>query len=320
MQPDVTATLYISFGIAFLAACLGLSSMLRGQERFSDVLLNNKGIDVLEAACEVSTDVRGEMYRLSKVDSLKRHPNVLNACYFATRDVAGLMDPHLKGCQPMSAVDSASAVSKIGMQQVLGQDECVINLVPKQKVAVYKAYETELADLAVRRNNLYITTLSSFRVAQEMILLLNKQKSQAEAELKVQMKLYSETYSRLVQATINIQMLTESKNTRTRQLADLNKIILTDASAASALESEAVAKRRAYEAALVELTSLQSQLDQLISSISSLRITMNDRDAQISRLTVQLNTANNAIRASQSAADAQVNTNNAKRDQCAREN
>jgi hypothetical protein len=268
MQPDVKAPLYIFLGIAFLAACLSLSSMLRGHERFSNVLMNTDGLDVLEATCEVSTDVGGKMYRLDRVDTLKRHPNVINACYFATRDVDGLMDPDLMGCQPRSAVDSASAVDEIVKQQVLGTDECVIHLKPNQNVAVYKAYENELVDLAVRRSNLYITTFSSFRAAQDMVALLKRQKAQAEAELRGQLNLYSETYTRLVQATIHIQMLTQSKNMRTKQLADINKIILTDATAASALESEAMAKRHAYEAALAELSALQSQLDRLVSSIS----------------------------------------------------
>ena len=284
------------------------------------MLLNISGIDVLEAACEVSTDVRGEVYRLSKIDALKRHPNVLNACYFSTRAVSGLMDPELKGCQPRSAVDDNSAVSQIGTQQVLGQDECVINLVPNQRVAVYKTYEKELAELSVRRSNLYITTFDSFRSAQETIVLLNKQKAQVMAELKRQMKLYSDTYSRLVQATINIQMLTESKNNRLRQLTDLNRMIVTDTAAANTLEIEALSKRQAYEAALVELSSLQSQLDQLTTSISSLRITMVERDTNISQLTSQLNTANNTIMASRNAADTQVSNNQARRDQCARDN
>jgi hypothetical protein len=42
--------------------------------------------------------------------------------------------------------------------------------------------------------------------------------------------------------------------------------VVTDATSASALESEAMAKR--HQAALAKLSALQSQLDRLVSSIS----------------------------------------------------
>ena len=314
------STVWIFFVLAFLAACLGLSSMIRGKELFAETILNGTGIDVIEAACEVSTDVPGNVYRLSNVDALRRHPNVSNACYFATRDDAGLMDQNLIGCKRGSAIDNAGAVDALGVLQVLGTDECVVTLRPKQNPSIYQTYEKQLSDLAVERSQLYIDSMASFKAAQDTIALLRQQTAQANADLQAQTALYMDTLSRLVDASAKLDVLTASMATRTQQISDLTSVISSESITSAGYEAEIAQKKRAYDLAVADISSLQQQLQQLTSNIASLRVAQADRDSQIANLSNQLTSTNNTIAASNQNANAQVDSSNARMNQCNSQN
>lgn len=310
--------LLVVAGLTVLAICLGICTCNRGpSERFlTDNMLNATGIDVLEATCEVGTRVPGNSYRLARIDALKRHPNVVNACYFATRGDESLMDPQMRMCRRSADVDNDKVVSSLGVEQVLGTTQCVINLVPNLDPSLYSGYEDQLANIAVERSNIYKATFGSFKEAQTMLARLKDQQQKAMTMLQQQTDLYNATVARLQLVNAALPNVKASTAVRSKQVDGLRSIITSESSAVMSLEADIAKNKGAYAANAAEVLSLQDQLKQLASSIATLQQTIADRDTQISRLASDLSAVNAVISRDTAAANNTVSIYNTQASQC----
>ena len=294
-----TATVSVFAGICFLAACLALAKNLRGFERFD--MLNDIGIDMVEGVCSVVGANRG-VYNLSRVDALRRHPNVTDACFFVSRDEHGIMRPDLSDCQPKSAVDNSTVVRSIGMEPVLGLQECVLRFNGDLPAEEYSKYETQLVELGVARSRLYRTTESQFIEATNIINKLKQQTAKAERELQKQIEAYNRAYALMTQASAEMEALTAAAAKRKQQLAQLRRIIDNDASEASRLEQEIAAKEKDYQSTLSKISALQKSMNEVNGQMDAMQRAIDAKKISIADLRNKLKVATDDAEAKRAAA------------------
>ena len=310
-------------GLLFLAACLALSTVLRGShERFAATdpslagpVLGSDGVDIMEGACNV-LDKDGKMVQMLKVDALHAHPNRVNSCFFSSLDEAGLMDTALTQCARGADVDDPNTVDAIGVQPVYGVPECVVKLKPGLDAAMYQKYETQLAEVAVKRTRLYKETDRQYETAKRTIELLKKQNKQAEDDLAVVAAGYNAAFTRLITAQADLVVLKAERDKRQRQVDALSGIVSLESQAALTLELEAAAKQAAYDQAERDIRALKDDIALKGGQITALQQEINTTNGMIATLQSKIEAARNAANSADSAAQTSINAANDRKRQC----
>ena len=124
-----------------------------GKEGFE--VYNTSGLSAVGRVCNVHAN-DGSSYVFQDVAEFWKHPSEPNACTLRSTSYSdGLVLPNLSDCNNASELYDASVVESVGVQQIRGEQRCVVNIKSGLSRAAYMQYEGHIRDTAVKRSNKY---------------------------------------------------------------------------------------------------------------------------------------------------------------------